>query len=744
MKTENGVTLIMLGITIVVLIILTSVTINVGLSTYKEFEVQAYVAKMNMIQSRVNIISQDIKNGDTSYNNIGQEIGSLSPSVQQAVNRALGETPQTGFKYYDANALKQLELGKIGEDILINFDTREIFSVLELEYEGNVYYNQYNLPNGIQLVEYSEISTVDPDFTLTKDNYGLTARINVTNIVYDSQINGGDIYYAEVTNGTTSPVTVDYWRQVQGTSFEVNKTAEYAVKIIDKNNGERIKTIKVVTCNSPEMVTGMVPVIYDETNEVWKKVEDDNLGQWYDYAEKKWANIMLSDGLQVAQDGTITSMGSMFVWIPRYAYCITSGYQQGGANVRGTIDIKFLKETTNLTTDETTTRFSDRAGQGNWIIHPVFTNGSINNYAEGGWDRELTGFWVAKFEASGVENGQAVGNRSASSSTPVAPTQNTAVKVLPNVISWRDITVGNSQYYSMQMCTNTDYGWNTGTVDSHLIKNDEWGAVAYLCYSPYGSVPMTNGCGQSGSYGYYDLYTGQGPDSKTSEAWYRTKTDNRAYDTELGVLSSTTGNVYGVYDMAGGAWERVAGFLDNGNSYLGTYGNSTYATYFINNSLNSQYAKYWNKYQVSSEEKNNAIVTINPETGEEETKTQWQLWNTNLNAETYNAAKLRITKATWDNMALCRGIGANEVAGSFSYYGVNSNGNLSWMLTTTQYGYGRAWDNDYMLVGYALYSFQICGGNCDTVSQAGVFALLPTGGSAVHYYGFRPALVVEM
>ena len=35
------------------------------------------------------------------------------------------------------------------------------------------------------------------------------------------------------------------------------------------------------------------------------------------------------------------------------------------------------------------------------------------------------------------------------------------------------------------------------------------------------------------------------------------------YNTEEGKNASTTGNVYGVYDMAGGAWEYVAGYLSD-------------------------------------------------------------------------------------------------------------------------------------------------------------------------------------
>ena len=43
-----------------------------------------------------------------------------------------------------------------------------------------------------------------------------------------------------------------------------------------------------------------------------------------------------------------------------------------------------------------------------YTVHPAFTNESSINYANGGWDKELAGIWVAKFEA-----GYASGNNKA-------------------------------------------------------------------------------------------------------------------------------------------------------------------------------------------------------------------------------------------------------------------------------------------------------------------------------------------
>jgi len=99
------------------------------------------------------------------------------------------------------------------------------------------------------------------------------------------------------------------------------------------------------------------------------------------------------------------------------------------------------------------------------------------------------------------------------------------------------------------------------------MKNTEWGAVAYLSHSKYGlgktEVKINNysntGCGSSS----VTSVTGGCP---------------VPYDSATGMLSSTTGNVYGVYDMSGGSWEYVMGNMvdSNGNFYpnnAGTFSN---------------------------------------------------------------------------------------------------------------------------------------------------------------------------
>ena len=259
--------------------------------------------------------------------------------------------------------------------------------------------------------------------------------------------------------------------------------------------------------NTPNLGEGMTPIKWDETKNDWVETNGSD-PEWYDYTAKKWANAKTSDG-------------SMWVWLPRYAYSITSGYHSSTA---GNIEIEFMKGLTNETSTGRTS-FQNASGQGNWNIHPAFNYGTT-----------VSGLWVAKFEASNSGG---------------------KIKVEPGVQSWRSITV-NDIYTN---CLNYNK-----TLNSHMMKNDEWGAVAYLSKSKYGKQNEEVWINNSSSY-----ITGSAGNSASASGNTGTTTD---YTSTQGVKASTTGTVYGVYDMSGGAWEYVAAYVNNGNSSLTSYGSS--------------------------------------------------------------------------------------------------------------------------------------------------------------------------
>ncbi len=281
--------------------------------------------------------------------------------------------------------------------------------------------------------------------------------------------------------------------------------------------------------NAPKLVSGMTPIKWVNGVETVTTESDPD---WYDYAAKKWANVKTKDG-------------SYWVWIPRYAYKITSGYH---SSTTGTIDIKFLKGVSNVVVDETSIQSSGyQAGVKDtsmyYFVHPAFQN-NINQY----------GYWVAKFEPTAVEG---VANGFVADWTCPTSGDNVStktIKVIPNVSSWRCNTIANAYIATVAMKNKAIYGWNSSQVDTHLMTNLEWGAVAYLSNSTYGAQAKIF---VNNSQNYI---TGCAGNTVSAAAYNGCQ---NAYNTTIGVKASTTYNITGIYDMSGGSWERTMSVYNN-------------------------------------------------------------------------------------------------------------------------------------------------------------------------------------
>ena len=287
----------------------------------------------------------------------------------------------------------------------------------------------------------------------------------------------------------------------------------------------------------------------------------DLTSEWYSYANKKWANaVILIDESQNSNYliGDVipeSAIESYFVWIPKYRYQLWDlGNYDSLTSVNASkiheIPIIFRDYNTSDTIEgECTTPMESGAtgncSVGDYMTHPAFL--SIPS----------TGFWVGKFDTG-----------YAGATTPQEAEQNVtdANKILikPNIYIWNKVQQVNAFY------TSYDY---KRELDSHMMKNTEWGAVAYLQHSAYGSatsVRINNN---------YDLLSGYAGNDEPTCGYTMSNiecniscndgTCNTAYPNS--VLASTTGNITGIYDMAGGAWEYVMGVMvdQSGNPMSG-------------------------------------------------------------------------------------------------------------------------------------------------------------------------------
>ena len=315
-------------------------------------------------------------------------------------------------------------------------------------------------------------------------------------------------------------------------------TFKFVVSIgVDNTN---VETLDESGANKPVLASNMIPVYYDETNKTWKKADvsnTDTTNPWYSYnssGEYKgmWANaVTVTETNRTkylnATPGTVIPMDditTMWVWIPRFNATTPSNYNGGTKDNPGAINVTFVKQ--------------------NEVALDAFTFGT----------KQLSGFWYGKFEishktltSSTTKNNLGCTNETCSNANGII--------IKPNVKSLRYNNISNFFYASRSMeQPNNSFGFVSSEVDTHMSKNNEWGAVAYLTQSIYGRCASSTTCTEVGINNNKNYITGYGAPAGSNDS-----VTNGAYNTTLGKDASTTKNIYGIYDMSGGAYEYVMG-----------------------------------------------------------------------------------------------------------------------------------------------------------------------------------------
>ena len=390
-----------------------------------------------------------------------------------------------------------------------------------------------------------------------------------------------------IDNNTSSNITYNII-PVTGYQNGGNLIVPSGYTLISNTYSFPTKYVDTSGANAPKIVENLIPVQYDETQDSWVKASEDNYvyngTPWYDYTNKQWANAVLVSSTNrntyvEAEAGTVipeSEVLAYYVWIPRYKYKVfnvakTMGTDSYNAKTIG-IDIVF-EEGTSSTGEIKCNNYSFASASisatnetcsgtnGQYYTHPAFTFG----------DTELTGIWVGKFEISAPTDSSCYTNQSYAN----CETADLEPRTKPNVKSLRYNPVSNfyTVIKNMQKSGN-EYGLSTDTskVDSHMLKNMEWGAVAYLTHSDYGRC---NG-------------------SSCEEV---TINSNSSYTTGGGnyvsnVAQSSTGNIYGIYDLSGGAGEYVMGNMSSGSGSY-TYNAGSTGSNF---SYSASTAKYIDTY----------------------------------------------------------------------------------------------------------------------------------------------------
>ncbi len=501
-KNDNGITLIALVITIIVLLILAGVAIATltgenGILKKADTAKQQTEEKSAKEKIELAIASSMDKDGSFNVEDFEKEIKNLGGTTIEKTEETIT------VEMDDYEAVIDIKTGKI-----IKFENTK---GIKPEIKANLCQE-----DGNALVPDTEYETVILSVNITnEEQLGtidlITVKDSKGNIISkENNIIGEGKESFKVAGTGTYTITV------KATTDGVSKEVTIKVPIKVASEGWEITSPKDVEwynygnskINEPKLTGEMTPIKY---------IGEEQPGN-------KWANAETVDG-------------SMWVWIPRFAYKITKGYQSSSA---GTIEVAFLDVNNNFLNGETGELITDDLSkitysnyvQNQWLLHPAFASNAEN----GGGFGEIEGFWIGKFETTG--------NKTDGLSVKAGQ------KSLCNMII-------NEQY---KLARDSKFG-EMVDLNSHMTKSSEWGACCYLAHSKYGTNSQNLEKGAR-------AYTGG---SNKKAVIYKTNKKQ-----------STTHNATGVYDMAGGFYEITASYVDTGSKNLSNFGGTNQGDFYGN------------------------------------------------------------------------------------------------------------------------------------------------------------------
>ena len=227
-KSEKGVTLVALVITIIILIIISSIGIMSGKGTIESAKYSQFMHELIELQTKVNELNQ---NGDTE---IGRR---LTDEQKEVFNNSViteiiynGKTEdeqnkiKDGFRYCNKAYIKQ-QLGiETEREYLINVEYRYIIYKDGYEYDGTTYYMPQQVNGTLYNVEYNNKNEKNGDFEINTTSEKDKCKIEITNINYDGYINDWQVKYKLRTS--------NQWNTSDNLSFYISNQGVYDIKVV--------------------------------------------------------------------------------------------------------------------------------------------------------------------------------------------------------------------------------------------------------------------------------------------------------------------------------------------------------------------------------------------------------------------------------------------------------------------------------------------------------------------------------
>lgn len=323
-KRDNGITVISLIITIIVMLILAAVTISVGTENIDKAHMTNFVSYMQLIQAKVDFIAEY-----EEYSKYGEELNDENKQLLQEILSSQTEsflttTSSTELKFFDSSHIaSDLEIENIDDEIVVDFNTREVISLTGIKYQDAMYFTQYNLPGGQVLKQNTQVDRDVIFGDITSNINGLNATFTIANL--------------GITNGTLSYGVMDASNEIKWTTITNNtkKGESFTTKNITESGTYYFKLVDNTSGIDNADEAGNYPYVEMKLTNSPKLEENlTDLSLSYNYSD-----LSLSENWAFATDKTDVANITYYVWVPRFVYKLNGTKLEELQFIRGNSDI---------------------------------------------------------------------------------------------------------------------------------------------------------------------------------------------------------------------------------------------------------------------------------------------------------------------------------------------------------------------------------------------------------------------
>lgn len=220
MKSNKGITLAALVVTIIVTLILAGTATYVGYDAIQTSTEQRFLSQLKEVNEAINLHTED-------YIDLG---------LVQLETEVTFNDNSYNYKLESKEDYDKIGLSNIEDTIYVNFDTGQIYSENGINGKHTLkdFGVEYYKPTQESITEQNNIFF---DINLEPQQYSWKYIVNDSSIICDGNVQEGNLFYSEYIDGTNH-----YWKRVErtsdGFSLEIKQPGIYELKFRDLSGNE--------------------------------------------------------------------------------------------------------------------------------------------------------------------------------------------------------------------------------------------------------------------------------------------------------------------------------------------------------------------------------------------------------------------------------------------------------------------------------------------------------------------------